>query len=57
MVPTTGWAVVVTQTQDEAYSSVSASTKMKMLAIAGTILAITIIIGVIISRRMVKTVS
>ena len=53
MVSNTGWAVVVTQTYDDAFSSV-VQAQIKMVAILGTILAITIIIGVIISRRMVK---
>lgn len=50
---TTGWAVVVRQTQDEAFSSIT-STKIKMICIAAFILFITIIIGVILSKSMIK---
>lgn len=52
-VKTTGWAVVVRQTQDDAFSSIS-SAKIKMVSIGTLILVITIIIGFILSKSMVK---
>jgi methyl-accepting chemotaxis protein len=52
-VPNTGWAVVVRQTQDDAFASIT-STKIKMISIAAFILVITIIVGVILSKSMVK---
>ena len=53
MVPTTGWAVVVRQTHDDAFSSVS-KTQIKMISIAIVILVVTIIIGLILSKSMIK---
>lgn len=52
-VPTTGWAVVVRQTQDDAFSSIN-NIRIKMLSIGVVILVITILIGVILSKSMVK---
>ncbi|MDR3596465.1 methyl-accepting chemotaxis protein [Clostridium sp.] len=52
-VPITGWTVVVTQSQNEAYSSIT-NTKIKMIGIAVFILIITIIIGAILSKSMIK---
>ena len=52
-VPTTKWAVIVRQTQDDALSAVT-KTQIKMLSIATVILAITIIIGVLLSKSMIK---
>jgi methyl-accepting chemotaxis protein len=53
MVSNTGWAVVVRQTYDDAFSSVSKA-QMKVAGVAATILAISIIIGIIISRSIIK---
>ena len=53
VVPTTGWAVVVRQTHDDAFSSVT-KTQIKMISIAVVILVVTIIIGVILSKSMIK---
>ena len=53
MVPNTGWAVVVRQTYDDAYSSVVTAQK-KMIGVSVAILAISIIIGIVISRSLVK---
>lgn len=52
-VPNTGWAVVVRQTYDDAFSSVSKA-QIKAIGIALSILTISIIIGIIISRSMIK---
>jgi methyl-accepting chemotaxis protein len=52
-VPTTKWTIVVRQTQDDALSAVT-KTQIKMLSIAGVILVITIIIGVLLSKSMIK---
>ena len=52
-VPTTGWAVVVRQTQDDAFSSIT-QTQIKMVSIAVAILLITILIGFIVSKSMIK---
>ena len=52
-VPTTGWAVIVRQTQDDALSSIT-ETEIKMVSIAVVILVVTIIIGVILSKSMIK---
>ncbi|MDR3594409.1 methyl-accepting chemotaxis protein [Clostridium sp.] len=52
-VPTTGWAVAVRQTQDDAFSSIN-SIKIKMVIIGSLILAIAIIIGVILSKNIVN---
>jgi methyl-accepting chemotaxis protein len=52
-VPTTGWAVAVRQTQDDAFSSIN-SIKIKMVIIGSFILAIAIIIGVILSKNIVN---
>ena len=53
VVPTTGWPVVVRQTYDDAFYSIS-KTQIKMISIAVVILVVTIIIGVIISKSMIK---
>ena len=53
VVPTTGWPVVVRQTYDDALSSVSKA-QIKMISIAVFILVVTIIIGVILSKSMIK---
>jgi len=53
MVPNLGWAVVVEQAYDDAYSSASRA-QMKMAGISIAILIISIIIGIMISRSMVK---
>ena len=53
VVPTTGWAVIVRQTQDDALSSIT-KTEIKMVSIAVVILVVTIIIGVILSKSMIK---
>jgi len=53
MVSNTGWAVVVRQTYDDAFSSVSKA-QMKAIGIAVSILVISILIGIIISRSMIK---
>lgn len=52
-VPTTGWAVVVRQTHDDAFSSIT-QTQIKMVSTAIFILVVTIIIGFILSKRMIK---
>jgi len=52
-VSNTGWAVVVRQTYDDAFSSVSKA-QIKAICIAVSILVISIIIGIIISRSMIK---
>jgi len=52
-VPSTKWAVVVRQTHDDALSAVT-KTQVKMLAIGTGILIVTIIIGVILSKSMIK---
>ncbi len=52
-VPITGWAVVVRQTQDDAFSTIN-NIKIKMIGIGVVILAITIIVGIILSKSMVK---
>jgi methyl-accepting chemotaxis protein len=52
-VPSTKWAVVVRQTHDDALSAVT-KTQIKMLAIAVAILVSSIIIGVILSKSMIK---
>ncbi len=52
-VPTTKWAVVARQAHDEALSAVT-KTQIKMLSISGIILAVTIIIGVLLSKSMIK---
>ncbi|OOM74953.1 methyl-accepting chemotaxis protein PctC [Clostridium puniceum] len=52
-VSNTGWAVVVRQGYEDAFSSVSKA-QMKAIGIALSILAISIIIGVIVSRSMIK---
>lgn len=53
MVPSLGWAVVVEQAYDDAYSSVSRA-QIKIVGISVAILVISIIIGIIISRSMIK---
>jgi methyl-accepting chemotaxis protein len=53
MVPNLGWTVVVEQDYNDAYSSVSRA-QMKMFGISIGILVISIIIGIIISRSIVK---
>ncbi len=53
MLPNLGWAVVVEQAYDDAYSSVSRA-QMKMVGISIAIVAISIFIGIIISRSMIK---
>ena len=53
VVPTTGWPIVVRQTYDDALSSVSKA-QIKMISIAAFILVVTIIIGVILSKSMIK---
>lgn len=53
VVPTTGWAVIVRQTYDDAFSSVS-KTQIKMVSIAVFILVVTIIIGFIVSKNIIK---
>ncbi|WP_160689857.1 methyl-accepting chemotaxis protein [Clostridium sp. C2-6-12] len=52
-VPSTKWAVVVRQTHDDALSVVK-KTQVKMLSIAAVILIASIIIGVILSKSMIK---
>ncbi|MVX66363.1 HAMP domain-containing protein [Clostridium chromiireducens] len=52
-VPTTGWAVVVRQTQEDAFSSIT-QTQIKMVSISALILVVTIIIGFILSKSMIK---
>ncbi|EKQ55914.1 MULTISPECIES: methyl-accepting chemotaxis protein [unclassified Clostridium] len=52
-VSTTGWAVVVRQNQDEAFSTIT-QTQIKMVITSVIILAITIIIGFILSKSMIK---
>lgn len=52
-VPNTGWAIVVRQTYDDAFSAVI-KTQIKMISIAVAILVITIIIGVLLSKSMIK---
>lgn len=52
-VPTTGWAVVVRQTHDDAFSSIT-QTQIRMVSTAVFILVVTIIIGFILSKRMIK---
>ncbi|WP_297428561.1 methyl-accepting chemotaxis protein [Clostridium sp.] len=52
-VPTTGWAVVVRQNQEEAFSTIT-QTQIKMIITSVIILAITIIVGFILSRSMIK---
>lgn len=52
-VSNTGWAVVVRQTYDDAFSSVSKA-QIKAIGIALSILVISIIIGIVISRSMIK---
>lgn len=52
-VPTTGWVVVVRQTQDDAFSSIT-QTQIKMVAISIFILAITIVIGFVLAKSMIK---
>jgi methyl-accepting chemotaxis protein len=52
-VAATGWAVVVRQDQNEAFAPIN-SIRIKMIGIGVIILAITIIIGVILSKNMVK---
>ena len=52
-VPTTGWAVVVRQTHDDAFSSIT-QTQIKMVSTSAFILVVTIIIGFILSKRMIK---
>lgn len=52
-VPNTHWAVVVRQTSDEAFSSVT-QTKTKMIILVIIILAIAIVIGFIIARSIIK---
>ena len=52
-VPTTKWAIVVRQTQADAFSAVT-KTQIKMLSIAGIILIVTIIIGGLLSKSMIK---
>ena len=53
VVPTTGWPVVVRQTYDDAFSAVIKA-QIKMISIAVAILVITIIIGVLLSKSMIK---
>jgi len=53
VVPTTGWTVVVRQTHADAFSSVS-KTQIKMISISICILVISIIIGLILSKSMIK---
>jgi methyl-accepting chemotaxis protein len=53
MVPNLGWTVVVEQDYNDAYSSVSRA-QMKMFGISIGILVISIVIGIIISRSIVK---
>jgi methyl-accepting chemotaxis protein len=52
-VPTTGWAVVVRQNQDEAFSTIT-QTQIKMVITSVIILTITIIIGFILSKSMIR---
>jgi len=52
-VSNTGWAVVVRQGYDDAFASVSKA-QVKAIGIALSILAISIIIGIIVSRSMIK---
>ncbi|OOM77468.1 methyl-accepting chemotaxis protein [Clostridium sp. BL-8] len=52
-VTTTGWAVVVRQSRDEAFASIN-SIRIKMIIIGVVILAIVIVIGVILSKSMIK---
>jgi len=52
-VPTTKWVIVVRQTHDDALSAVS-KTQINMLIIAAVILVVTIIIGVLLSKSMIK---
>lgn len=52
-VSTTGWAVVVRQNQDEAFSSVT-QMEIKMASMSAVILIIIIAIGVIVSKGMIK---
>lgn len=53
IVPTTGWAVVVRQTHDDAFSSIT-QTQIKMVSTAAFILVVTIIVGFTLSKRMIK---
>lgn len=53
VVPTTGWAIVVRQTHDDAFSSIT-QTQIKMVSMAVIILVITVIIGFILSRSIIK---
>ncbi len=52
-VTTTGWGVVVRQSQDEAFASIN-SIKIKMIIIGVVILAVVIVIGVILSKSMIR---
>lgn len=52
-VPTTRWAVVVRQTHEEAFASIT-QTQIKMVSTAVVILLITIVIGFILSKSMIK---
>ncbi len=52
-VSNTGWAVVVRQTQADAFSSIS-KTQINMVSIAVMILVISIIIGFTLSKSMIK---
>ena len=52
-VPTTGWAVTVRQTHEDAFSSIL-KTQIKMISISICILVVSIIIGLILSKSMIK---
>lgn len=52
-VPGTGWTIVVTQSYDEVFASVT-KTQIKVVSTSVIILVITIIIGVVLSKGMIK---
>jgi len=52
-VPTTGWAVTFRQTHEEAFSSIL-KTQIKMISISIIILVVSVIIGLILSKSMIK---
>jgi methyl-accepting chemotaxis protein len=52
-VPSTNWAVVVRQTREDAFSSVT-QTKNKMIVVAISTLIVTILIGYFLSKSMIK---